>query len=242
MKAVILSLFSTLFLALGPTFAAEPTAMGVLEEKRFELRPPKTAKVSVGYLFFLPQGYEKSQQRWPVLMYLHGAGESGTNLVKLKRNGPPKYVKAHPDFPFILVCPQHHFSNDWDNATLLALLDFVINNYRGDPDRLYLTGLSMGGGATWMLAAAHPEKFAAIVPVSGFNLGDAAKLAKLPIWVFHGAKDSIISVECSRKMVSAIEAAGGKVKYTEFPGAHHNIWARTYDNPELYKWLLAQKR
>jgi predicted peptidase len=90
---------------------------------------------------------------------------------------------------------------------------------------------------------AHPERFAAVVPVSGIgNPADARKLAALPIWVFHGAKDTIISVEYSRKMVAAIKAAGGNVKYTEYPDAHHNIWKRTYDNPELYKWLLAQKR
>lgn len=228
-------LVSILFLA------AEPPATGVQQAKHFEIRSPVAAKV--GYLLFLPQDYGKSQQRWPLLLFLHGAGESGTNLARVKRNGPTKHVGTHPDFPFILVSPQYHSGNDWNDATLIALLDNIIAHYRVATNRVYLSGLSMGGGATWSLAAAHPEKFTAIVPVSGVgNTADAKKLAALPIWVFHGAKDSIIPVESSRKMVAAIRAAGGNVKYTEYPKAHHNIWAKTYGNPELYEWLLAQKR
>ena len=133
-------------------------------------------------------------QPWPLMLFLHGAQESGTNLASLKKNGPPKYVETHPGFPFILVSPQYHSGNDWDKNTLMALLDDVIGKYRVDTRRIYLTGLSMGGSATWSLAAAHPGRFAAIVPVSGVgNPADAKKLAALPIWVFHGAKDTIIS-------------------------------------------------
>jgi predicted peptidase len=232
---------STLLLAANPAFAAGPPATGVQQECLFEVQSPVAAKI--GYLLFLPQGYEKSNQRWPLMLFLHGAQESGTNLASLKRHGPPKYVESHPGFPFILVSPQYHSGNDWDKNTLMALLDDVIGRHRVDTRRVYLTGLSMGGSATWSLAAAHPDRFAAIVPVSGVgDPADARKLAALPIWVFHGAKDTIISVEWSRKMVAAIRAEGGNVKYTEYPDARHNIWSRTYNNPGLYKWLLAQKR
>ncbi len=232
---------STLLLAANPAFAAGPQTTGVQQELHFETQSPVAAKI--GYLLFLPQGYEKSSQPWPLMLFLHGAQESGTNLASLKKNGPPKYVETHPGFPFILVSPQYHSGNDWDKNTLMALLDDVIGKYRVDTRRIYLTGLSMGGSATWSLAAARPGRFAAIVPVSGVgDPADAKKLAALPIWVFHGAKDTIISVQWSRQMVAAIRAAGGNVQYTEFPDAHHNIWSKTYNNSKLYKWLLAQKR
>jgi predicted peptidase len=239
MNFIVPSLVSTLVLVASPAFAAAPPATAVQQEIHFEAQSPVAAKID--YLLFLPQGYEKSAQRWPLMLFLHGAGECGTNLAKVKRNGPPKYVASHPGFPFILVSPQT--SGGWNNNTLIALLDNVINKYRVDTHRIYLTGLSMGGSGTWDLAAAHPDRFAAIVPVSGVgNPADAKKLAALPIWVFHGAKDTIISVEWDRKMVAAITAAGGNIKYTEFPDAHHNIWSKTYDNPDLYSWLLVQKR
>ena len=239
MNFIVPSLVSTLFLVASFAFGAEPLATGVQLENHFEVRSPVAAKI--GYLLFLPQGYEKSQQRWPLMLYLHGGGESGTNLADVKRNGPPRHVETNPDFPFILVSPQT--KSGWDIRTPMALLDDVMSRYRVDPRRVYVTGVSMGGGGVWALAAAHPERFAAIVPVSGIgDPADARKLGALPIWVFHGAKDPIISVEYSRKMVAAIKAAGGNVRYTEYPEAHHNIWKRTYDDPELYKWLLAQRR
>ena len=239
MNFIVRSLVSTLLLSAGFAFGAEPPVTGVQQEKHFEVQRPVATKID--YLLFLPQGDEKSNQYWPLMLFLHGAGESGTNLADVKRNGPPKYVESHPDFPFILVSPQT--KGGWDNKTLMALLDDVSNRYRVDRRRVYLTGVSMGGSGAWSLAAAHPERFAAIVPVSGMgNTSDAKRLAALPIWVFHGVKDTNISAEYSRKMVAAIKAAGGNVRYTEYPEAHHNIWKRTYDNPELYTWLLAQKR
>lgn len=193
------------------------------------------------YLLFLPADYEKSERKWPVLLYLHGAGECGTNLNLLKRNGPTKHVLTHPEFPFILVSPQT--KGGFDDRAVMRLLDDVVSQYRVEKSQVYLTGVSMGAGATWDIAAKHTERFAAVVPVSGVgNTAMASKLATLPIWVFHGARDTIISVEWSQKMVAALKAAGGTVKYTEFPKAHHNIWSKVYDDPELYTWLLAQRR
>ena len=169
----------------------------------------------IDYLLFLPQGYETSDKHWPLILFLHGSGESGTNLAKVKTHGPPKVVESKPGFPFILVSPQSP-GHGWNVDTLNALLDDVISNYRVDKRRVYLTGLSMGGSGTWSLAAAHPERFAAIVPVCGHgNPADAKKLAALPIWVFHGAQDPKVPVQRSREMVEAIKAAGGNIKFTE---------------------------
>ncbi len=226
------------FLVASCSFAARQPAAVVQPEDRFENKSSMAAKID--YLLFLPPGYEKPDRSWPLILYLHGAGECGADLTLLKRNGPPKFVLSNPDFPFILVAPQT--KGGWDKQTLLTLLDDVVAKYRVEKHQIYLTGLSMGGGGAWDLATAHPERFAAVVPVSG--VGDptaAGKLATLPIWVFHGDNDKIISVEWSRKMVAALKAAGGHVRYTEFPGAGHDIWAKTYDNPELYFWLLGQK-
>jgi predicted peptidase len=240
MKHKVLSLVSGLILVATPAFPADPPAAHVQMEKHFQAQGNATAKID--YLLFLPQGYEKSHQRWPLMLFLHGVGECGTNLAKVKSHGPPRIVETKPDFPFILVSPQSP-AHGWNVATLNALLDDVIRTYRVDKSRVYLTGLSMGGFGTWSLAAAHPEKFAAIVPICGGGKpADAKKLAALPIWVFHGAKDPAVPVERSREMVEAIKAAGGNVKFTEYPEAQHNCWTETYNNPELYKWLLAQKR
>jgi len=239
MPPIATSLISALLLMASLTFAAKPPASVVQPEDHFVAKSSVVAKID--YLLFLPTGYEKPERNWPLILFLHGAGECGTNLDLLKRNGPPKFVLSHPDFPFILVSPQT--KGGWDTHTLIDLLDDVVSKYRVERSQIYLTGLSMEGGGTWNLAAAHPERFAAVVPVSG--VGDPAaakKLATLPIWVFHGAKDPIISVEWSRKMVAAIKSAGGTINYTEYPEAKHNIWAKTYNNPELYAWLLAQKR
>ena len=239
MRLIAPSLVSTLLLLAGLACGEEPTNAVVQPPDRFEAKTSATAKMD--YLLFLPPGYEKAGRNWPLILFLHGSGECGTNLDLVKRHGPPKFVLSHPDFPFILVAPQTR--GGWDNHALMALLDDVAGKYRVESSQIYLTGLSLGGGGAWSLAAAHPEKFAAVVPVSG--VGDpaaAAKLATLPIWVFHGEKDTIISVEWSRKMVAAIKAAGGTINYTEYPGANHNIWARTYNDPDLYFWLLDQKR
>ena len=199
-----------------------------------------TAKLD--YLLYLPTGYQDSTKEWPLMLFLHGAGESGTNLAKVKTHGPPKIVESKPDFPFILVSPQSS-GRGWNPDTLNALLNDIQSKYRVDKDRVYLTGLSMGGFGTWALAAAHPERFAAIVPIcGGGNTADAPKLAKLPIWVFHGEKDPTVPIERSKEMVAAIKAAGGNPKATYYPEAGHDSWTETYNNPELYKWLLEQKR
>ena len=164
-------------------------------------------------------------------------------MEKVKTLGPPKIVESRPDFPFILVSPQNPDRSGWNPDKLNALLDSVLATYHVDPDRVYLTGASMGGNGAWALAAAHPEKFAAVVPVSSSgNPAEAPKLARLPIWAFNRAGDPVVHLERARATVEAVRAAGGNVKFTVYPGATHDAWSETYDNPELYRWLLEQKR
>jgi predicted peptidase len=210
------------------------------QEKSFEKEIKVTVKLR--YLLFLPEGYEKSDKHWPLILFLHGAGESGNDLSKVKVHGPPKIVETKKDFPFIVVSPQSPRFG-WDADALNALLDDVLAHYKVDRDRVYLTGLSMGGFGTWALAAAHPEKFAAIVPICG---GGDARIAKrikdLPTWVFHGALDRVVPSKRSEEMIKALKDAGGHPKYTLYEDADHDSWTRTYDNPELYTWLLKQKR
>ena len=219
---------------------AQQLAASPQQAEHFQATIKVTARLD--YLLFLPEGYAKSKQRWPLMLFLHGAGESGTNLDKLKVLGPPKIVESKPDFPFVLVSPQTS-REGWNPDTLNALLDDVLRKYRVDKDRVYLTGASMGGSGTWRLAAAHPERFAAIVPICGRgDPAEAKQLARLPIWVFHGAKDPVVRIASEKTMVEAIQAAGGNVKFTIYTDAGHDAWTETYNNPELYEWLLKQKR
>jgi len=214
----------------------------VQEEKSFEKEI--TMKVKLNYLLFLPEGYEADKAKhWPLMLFLHGAGESGDNLARVKVHGPPKIVESKKDFPFILVSPQSP-GRGWNPDTLKALIDDVKKNYRVDEDRVYLTGLSMGGFGTWALAAAHPEVFAAIAPIcGGGNPRDASKIKDLPIWVFHGAKDTTVPLARSEEMVKALKDSGAsELKFTVYPEAGHDSWTESYNNPELYEWMLKHTR
>jgi predicted peptidase len=202
-----------------------------------------TVKVKLNYLLALPEGYEKSDKKWPLVIFLHGAGESGNELDKVKVHGPPKLVAQGKSFPFILVSPQSP-GRGWDPNLLDAWLDDLLSRYKVDPDRVYLTGLSMGGFGTWAWGTAHPERFAALAPIcGGGNPREVAKIRELPIWVFHGAKDNTVPLRSSEAMVDALKEAGAKdVKFTVYPEAGHDSWTEAYNDPAFYEWLLAQKR
>jgi predicted peptidase len=208
-------------------------------EKTFE--KPVTIIVKLNYLLYLPPKYEKGDEKWPLVVFLHGAGETGNDLKMVKKHGPPKLAEKK-DFPFILISPQAS-TRGWNPEAVNGLIDDVMANYRVDPDRVYLTGLSMGGYGTWALAAAYPDKFAAAVPIcGGGNPSAASKLKDLPLWVFHGAKDTTVNPAQSKTMVDAVKKAGGNVKCTIYPEAGHDSWTEAYNDPELYKWLLSQRR
>lgn len=205
-----------------------------------------TRQVRMEYLLHLPAGYEADPSRaWPLVLFLHGRGERGSDLQRLTRHGLPKLIQAGHDLPFIVVSPQCPEHSWWVHEldTLNALLDRVTEQYRVDAKRIYLTGLSMGGFGCWHMAAAYPERFAAAVPIcGGGNPRNAERLKDLPIWAFHGQLDQTVPLSESTAMVDAVRACGGNVRLTIYIDAAHDSWTRTYENPELYTWLAAQSR
>ena len=199
------------------------------------------------YLLFLPESYAQStNQEFPLILFLHGAGERGSDLDSVKRHGIPKIVETNPDFPFIAVSPQCPEDSWWTSElhTINGLIEEIVEKYQVDTSRIYLTGLSMGGFGTWSLASMFPERFAAIAPVCGG--GEVRQilrsLVEIPIWTFHGQKDDVIPFSRSEEIVTALKKHGSSIKFTIYPEAGHDSWTKTYDNPELYKWFLKHSR
>jgi predicted peptidase len=194
------------------------------------------------YLLCLPKDYAE-KDAWPLMLFLHGAGERGNDLDRVKVHGPPKLIAAGKSFPMIVVSPQCPSRHWWRPNELNALLDEIIEKYKVDQDRIYVTGLSMGGFGTWTLAAYAPERFAALVPIcGGGDAFSARRISHIPVWAFHGAKDSVVPLSASETMIEALKKAKGNVQFTVYPEADHDSWTETYNNPELYTWLLQQKR
>jgi predicted peptidase len=235
----------------GLSPSVSPTAKAVPgRQVRGSFRLPRPldprGRGRLNYLLFVPAAYGADPgKKWPLILFLHGRGETGTRLNKLKVHGIPKKVETQRDFPFIVVSPQCQYEFCWryELPTLNALLDEVVATQAADTQRIYITGLSMGGYGAWSLACLHPERFAALVPICGG--GDPAAVCSLknvPVWAFHGALDEIVAPEQSQAMVDALQACGGNVRFTLYPDLGHDSWTRTYDNPALYDWLLQQHR
>ncbi len=218
-----------------------------------------TRTVGYEYLQFLPKDYdEKGAKQWPLILFLHGAGERGSNIWKVTRHGPPKNVKQQPDFPFIVISPQCPDGETWNPESVIALLDHVVADLKIDRSRIYLTGISMGGYGSWKLAARYPERFAAVVPICGggefldvlflmpIGKGPPEKVAalrSLGIWAFHGAKDPVVPLAESQRMVETFKQAGvTDIQLTVYPEALHDSFTVTYENPALYTWLLNHHR
>ena len=205
------------------------------------------------YLVYLPADYKDSgDQRWPLMLFLHGAGERGSDVQRVAIHGPLSLVKQGTNFPFIIVAPQCPSGQIWENEPLLQLLDSIEKKYRVDTKRVYLSGLSMGGYGTWKLGLAHPEKFAAISPICGgcnmidvlLGPGDKGDTFKsLPVWAFHGAKDDVVPLSESERVVEGLRRGGVKeVRFTIYPEARHESWKEAYKTPELYEWMLSKSR
>lgn len=208
------------------------------------LDQPYSSHVRLRYWLYLPPDYSPTS-RYPLLLFLHGMGERGDDLELIKKHGMPKEIEAGRDFPFIVVSPQCPLETVWQYQTtaLAALLDDIEAHYAVDPDRVYVTGLSMGGFGTWALAAAYPQRFAALLPICGGGEHHSAALFKhVPVWVFHGDQDDAVPLRRSVEMVEALQAVGGNVKFTVYEGVGHDSWTQTYANPEIYDWLLQHKR
>jgi predicted esterase len=193
---------------------------------------------------FLPKDYDQDPaKRWPLLLFLHGAGERGSDLTKLEKHGPPKLALAGTNFPFIVVAPQCPVDAWWFSGALADLLDATQAKYRVDEDRVYCTGLSMGGFGTWSLAAAYPDRLAALAPIcGGGDPAEADLIHHIPTWVFHGGKDTVVAVSESERMVAALRATGATPHFTVYPEAGHDSWTEAYNSAALYEWLLAQRR
>ena len=249
MKAIrsIFFVFAALFLAgCGQTEKIKTTSKPVLTPSQHPQVFEKTItrNLSCKYLLFLPDGYGKNKQSWPLILFLHGAGERGSDLNKVKKHGPPKIVEKQKDFPFIVVSPQCPEDDWWTDKTevLINLLDDIVARYNVDKERIYLTGLSMGGYGSWALASEYPKRFAAVAPIcGGGNRIMAFRLKDMPVWAFHGAKDSVVPLKQSEEMVNAIKARGGDAKLTVYPDAGHDSWTETYNNEELYEWFLKHR-
>jgi predicted peptidase len=235
--------------ATKPMATSNPPPAQTVKHYKFK----KTESVNLNYLLFLPEGYDaNAAKRWPMILFLHGAGERGTNVWKVATHGPPKNVATHPDFPFIVVSPQCAERHVWSRDVLLALLDEITAKYAVDTNRVYLTGLSMGGYGTWDLGMTYPERFAAIVPICGggqllsviLSSREKGRAFKtLGVWAFHGGKDPTVPLEESQRMVNALKKVGVKdVQLTIYPDAGHDSWTEAYKNPELYEWLLTHER
>ncbi|HZZ81990.1 MAG TPA: alpha/beta hydrolase-fold protein [Gemmataceae bacterium] len=197
----------------------------------------------IKYIVFVPKAYDGTKE-FPVILFLHGAGESGTDGKKQAAVGLGKAIRNKKEsFPFIVVFPQSQKggwgANSAEGKRAIAILEQVEKDYKTDKKRVYLTGLSMGGFGTWSMAAAYPNRWAAIAPIcGGGDVKSAAKIKDLPIWCFHGDADTAVKVERSREMIKAIKDAGGKPRYDEYPKVGHNSWDRAYGNAELYEWFL----
>jgi len=209
-------------------------------QRRFQL--PSCPSVSFSCLLAVPEE-PPGGGRWPLLMYLHGKGECGDDPELVRRHGPPRLIARGRSFPFILAAPQCRVPLGWPAEPLTALLDALLRELPVDPDRVYLTGLSMGGFGVWSLATLHPERFAAIVPICGGGAPYLAeRLRALPIWAFHGARDDVVPLEESLRMVKAVNRAGGDARLTIYPEVGHDSWTATYENPEVYAWMLRHTR
>jgi predicted peptidase len=201
--------------------------------------------VRLPYLLYTPQA---AAQKMPLLVFLHGLGERGTDSSVLKRVGPPKLIEAGREFPFLVAAPLCPPDSSWvlELDALRGLLHELIRRCPVDTSRIMLTGLSMGGFGTWHCAVENPHAFAAIAPICGGQVSATGlssrvgAISHLPTWAFHGAKDEVVPIERSIEMVDALRAAGGNVKLTVYPQAGHDSWTETYENPLLYEWLTAQ--
>lgn len=206
---------------------------------------PTTISYSKNYGYVL-QSPENKKDKKPLIVFLHGSGERGSDLEKVKIHGPLKYTKTHQVDAYILApqCPDNDY---WDAEVLYRLIQKIQKEHSIDPQRIYLTGLSMGGWGAWNLAFAHPEMFASLVPICGFvdrvPMIENCKIAAIPTRIFHGLLDDVVSADYAITIYKRLKACeNAKVQLTIFDDANHDSWSRVYDNPEIYDWMLAQKR
>jgi predicted peptidase len=226
-----------------------------------------SAKLRLPYRLLVPSDLS-SGQKYPLVVLFHGSGERGDDNKKQLINGVERFARPesqaeHPCFVLVPQCPLHLGGQPimWTGEreemhqlklspepaaplqTALELLFMVQGKYPVDQDRVYITGISMGGFATWESLIRHPQHFAAAIPVcGGGDVSFADQIKRIPVWAFHGAEDPVVPVKCSRLMIEMLSKAGGNPRYTEYPGVGHNSWDRAYAEPELLSWFFSQKK
>jgi predicted peptidase len=248
LRLLLYCLISALFTMQAP---AQPT-LAPISAQQFNWQSDRGGELK--FLLYVPtNAATKPSTGWPLMLFLHGAGERGDDVQRVAIHGPVSLAKQGTNFPFIIVAPQCPSNQRWEPEALLKLLAHLEQRHPVDSKRIYVTGLSMGGYGAWSLGVKYPEKFAAIAPIcGGGNLIDMvlagpeheAALRSLPIWAFHGAKDSVVPVTESERMVDFLKSRvqHENVKLTIYPEADHNSWTQTYSNPEFYEWLLQQRK
>jgi len=206
-------------------------------------------KSALDYLLFVPQNVSAAVNgKFPLILSLHGIGERGSDLSELKRDGLPKILDGNTEFPFMVLSPQCPETTEWyydrtDRLTLQTLQD-VIAAYPVDTNRIYVTGYSMGGIGTWDFTIRYPDKIAAILPIAfraetGWNV---AAMKSVPVRAFHGENDDVIPLQSAQNLVNAFIKIGGQIDFTTYPGTGHDAWTKTYNNPDVYTWLLSRTR
>ncbi|MBP7460415.1 MAG: prolyl oligopeptidase family serine peptidase [Candidatus Delongbacteria bacterium] len=243
-KLLLIGLLLFCSILVGTLTARPVQKKGTLIPQRFEKKIKK--QLELAYWLFLPNDYHpKSKTGYPMILFLHGAGERGDDLEKVKIHGIPKVAMADSTFPFIVLAPQCPENGWWTEYSdeLNGLIEAVIEHYAVDTNRIYITGLSMGGFGTWDMAIRYPHRFAAIAPICGGSLPILAhRIQHLPVWAFHGVKDPVVPVAFSEEMIKKLQSLNAPVKLTLYPDAGHDSWTETYNNPELYQWFLSQKK
>jgi predicted peptidase len=233
----------------GPGEASVAIAAGQ-HARTFSTTLANGRSIALNYLLFVPAGYgQEPDRQWPMLVFLHGSREVGRDVNRVKRAILPQIVEDNPEFPFIVVSPQAPSQvNGWYPSlkAVEALLDELQTSLAVDPDRVYLTGLSMGGYGVWALALDDPDRFAAIAPVVGgyfYNPRQLCELKDMPIWVFGAKRDRNVPVRESERVIKALQACGGDPKFTVFENANHDQgWELAYTTTEIFEWLLQQRR
>lgn len=232
-------LYAVLYILLFQSCAAQSKSQLIDDEIE------TVTKELLRYYLYYPEDYEgEKDENFPLLLFLHGGGEAGgDSLSSIKRSGPPKLITDGKEFPFLILIPQNPYKKKWWNTrAVVELLDTIIENNRVDKNRIYLTGLSRGGGAAWEMAVQYPDKFAALAVVCGMTpLPYASWINKeMPIWVFHGEEDESIPISESETMVDKLKQMGHDVQFTRYPGVGHNSWVKAYNTDELYEWFVKQ--
>ena len=272
MKKLALFLIVAVGLAI-PAQSAELDSQLLQERRTFGTTLKQ--HLSLQYLLHLPEDYGKNRQDWPLILFLHGAGERGDDLSKVEIHGPPMLISRSPRArkgeteehksarlrairllkeKFVIVSPQCPTGEHWRAQAVSALLDHIEETLPIDKKRIYLTGLSMGGYGTWELGLQQPGRFAALAPICGgantivplLNHRHPERKPQqinLPIWAFHGGKDSLVVPNEAERVVNLLRKYGNKkIKLTVYPDATHDSWTATYANPELYEWFLANSK